>query len=65
MAKASRTERDRIVDQLKRAFEGNAWHGPSVEEVLEGVTAARAAAKPIAGVHTIWEIILHVADTPG
>lgn len=55
------TERDRIVDQLRRAFEGEAWHGPSVEEVLEGVTAKRASARPIPGAHTIWEIVLHVA----
>ena|SRR5439155_8588741 len=27
---------DRILDQLKRAFKGDAWHGPSVLEVLDG-----------------------------
>jgi uncharacterized damage-inducible protein DinB len=51
----------RIEDQLKRAFEGNAWHGPSVLEVLEGVTAAKAAAKPVPGAHSIWEIVQHIA----
>jgi uncharacterized damage-inducible protein DinB len=50
----------RIEDQLKRAFEGNAWHGPALVEVLQGVTAAQAAAKPLAGAHSIWEILLHV-----
>ena len=29
------TEVTRIVDQLKRAFTGPAWHGPSVMEVLQ------------------------------
>jgi hypothetical protein len=29
----------RIVEQLQRSFEGEAWHGPSVVEALEGVTA--------------------------
>ncbi len=32
-------EKSRIADQLKRAFEGDAWHGPAVLEVLEGVSA--------------------------
>ena len=34
------TEIERILDQLKRAYEGDAWHGPSVREALAGVTAA-------------------------
>lgn len=55
------SEIKRINDQLKRAFEGKAWHGPSVSEVLEGVTAEQAAAHPIAGAHSIWEITLHIA----
>ncbi|HLG17528.1 MAG TPA: DinB family protein [Blastocatellia bacterium] len=51
----------RINDQLKRAFEGTAWHGPSLREVLDDVTAAKASARPLAGAHTIWEIVLHIA----
>ena len=54
-------EISRIQDQLKRAFEGGAWHGPSVREVLDGVTAEKAAARPIASAHSIWEIVLHVS----
>ena len=55
------TEIDRILDQLKRAFEGGAWHGPSVKEVLVGVTAAQAHARPIANAHNIWELVQHIA----
>src|SRR5438034_11536829 len=55
------SEIKRINDQLKRAFEGTAWHGPSVSEVLAGVTAEQAAAHPIAGAHSIWELTLHIA----
>src|SRR6267142_2251581 len=51
----------RIKDQHARAFAGPAWHGPAVFEVLHGVGARRAAARPIAGGHSIWEIVLHVA----
>ncbi len=50
----------RIADQLRRSFEGGAWHGPALMEVLEGVTAQQAAARPIAGAHTIWELVLHL-----
>ena len=55
------SEIKRINDQLKRAFEGKAWHGPSVSEVLAGVTAEQAAAHPIEGAHSIWELTLHIA----
>jgi uncharacterized damage-inducible protein DinB len=55
------SESNRIGDQLRRSFEGTAWHGPSLEEVLAGVTAEKAAAHPIVGVHSIWEIVLHIA----
>ena len=54
-------EIDRIRDQMRRAFEGDAWHGPSLREVLEGVDAERAARRPLSGVHSIWEIVLHVS----
>ena len=51
-------EMEMIADQISRAFRGDSWHGPSVREVLEGVSAEDAAAHPIAGAHSIWEIIL-------
>ena len=49
-----------IADQIRRAFRGESWHGPSVLEVLAGVSAEGAAAHPIAGAHSIWEIVLHL-----
>jgi uncharacterized damage-inducible protein DinB len=55
------TEIDRIRDQYRRAFEGEAWHGPSVLSILNGVTAEQAAAHPIPGAHSIWELTLHIA----
>jgi uncharacterized damage-inducible protein DinB len=59
------TETKRIADQLRRANGGGAWHGPSLGEVLAGVTAAQAAAQPLANAHSIWEIVLHVAAWEG
>ncbi len=55
------TEIERILDQLKRAYEGNAWHGPSVREALAGVTAAQAHARPLANAHSIRELMQHIA----
>jgi uncharacterized damage-inducible protein DinB len=49
-----------IADQIGRAFRGESWHGPSVSEVLAGVSAEDAAAHPIPGAHSIWEIVLHL-----
>jgi uncharacterized damage-inducible protein DinB len=56
-----RSEASRIADQLHRAFHGSAWHGPALLELLADVDAATAAAKPLAHVHSIWELVLHVA----
>jgi uncharacterized damage-inducible protein DinB len=50
----------RVRSQIRRSYEGPAWHGPSVRDVLADVTAAAAAAHPIAGVHSIWELVLHI-----
>lgn len=50
----------RIVDQLRRAHESNAWHGPALRELLAGVTAAQAAQRPLTAAHSIWEIVLHI-----
>jgi uncharacterized damage-inducible protein DinB len=50
-----------VLDQLQRAHAGPAWHGPSLREVLDGVDAARAAARPPGGGHSIWELVLHIA----
>ena len=58
-------ESKRLEDQLRRALEGEAWHGPSVLESLAGVSAEQAAARPIRGAHTIWELVLHLGGTYG
>jgi uncharacterized damage-inducible protein DinB len=54
------SEVERIQDQMTRAFEADAWHGPAVLEVLEGVSAEQAARKPIPAAHSIWELVLHM-----
>jgi uncharacterized damage-inducible protein DinB len=51
----------RMLDQLNRAYVGDAWHGPAVLEVLEGVDATKAASRPLASAHSILELTLHMA----
>ena len=55
------SEANGIADQLQRAFYGAAWHGPSMAELLEDVDATTAAARPVPNVHSIWELLMHVA----
>ena len=50
----------RLEEQLRRALEGEAWHGPSVLEALAGVSAEQASSHPIPGAHSIWELVLHI-----
>jgi uncharacterized damage-inducible protein DinB len=57
----SQTAAARLADQLRRAFDGSAWHGPALIELLQDVDAATAAAKPLPEVHSIWELVLHIA----
>ena len=56
------TEAHRLEEQLRRSLEGEAWHGPSVLELLAGVSAAQAAGHPIASAHSIWELVLHLSS---
>lgn len=54
------SETKRIRDQVERSHKGPAWHGPSVNELLDGVTAEAASKRPLPGAHTIWELALHI-----
>lgn len=54
------SECSHIADQLRRAFYGEAWHGPSLTEILAGVTPEQANTRAIADAHTIWELLHHI-----
>lgn len=54
------SEAGNIADQLRRAFDGSAWHGPALLEILADIDAVTAASRPIANVHSIWELVLHI-----
>ena len=59
------SESARLADQIRRAFDGEAWHGDSLMEILAGVNAKTAAAKPVPNAHSIWELLLHIAAWDG
>jgi uncharacterized damage-inducible protein DinB len=54
------SESVRIADQLRRAFRGDAWHGPSLLDLLAEITPEQARARPVRSAHSIWELVLHI-----
>jgi len=56
----SMSEVERILDQMDRAFSGDAWHGPPVMNLLDGLSAEDASKHPVHGAHSIWELVHHM-----
>ena len=54
------SEIDRILNRYDEVLRGAAWHGDPMWQVLEGISAETAAARPLPEVHTIWEIVMHM-----
>ena len=52
---------DPLLSDLRRIYEGNAWHGPGVLEAIDSVTADQARARPIPDAHSIFELTHHIA----
>jgi uncharacterized damage-inducible protein DinB len=52
--------RANLRQELLTVWNGKPWYGSSSHDLLEGVTAAEAAAHPAKGVQSIWEIVLHM-----
>ena len=53
---------DRIEDLFEMSFRGDpmAWHASSTMQLLKDITAEQAAAHPVNGRHSIWEIVHHI-----
>ena len=56
-------ERVQVLALLEEAFQGPAWHGPSLAAALRGVTPEEAMWRVAPGRNTIWELLLHAAYT--
>jgi uncharacterized damage-inducible protein DinB len=54
-------ESRRIADQLRYAFEGEAWHGPALLQLLKDVDSSTASSHPLPDTHSVWELVLHIA----
>jgi uncharacterized damage-inducible protein DinB len=53
---------DVFIGELLSHQPGEAWHGPAVLGLVEDLSAEQAAKKPLPGVHSIWELTLHIAN---
>lgn len=58
-------ELHRILDQMDRAFSGDAWHGPSLMRLLDGIAAEDASRHVMPQAHSIWELVHHVGSWNG
>jgi hypothetical protein len=45
---------------ILKAASGDSWYGSSTPTLLSDISAAQAAARPIEGGHSIWEIVLRM-----
>jgi protein-S-isoprenylcysteine O-methyltransferase Ste14 len=54
------TTGERLAAELRRAWSGEPWHGPSAARVLSRLTAQQAAHRRARGSHTAWELVLHL-----
>jgi len=52
---------ERLLDQLNRAFGGDAWHGPALRNLLDGVTEEHAKSRPVREAHSILELVVHIS----
>src|SRR5687767_5448784 len=50
----------RVAEAIERSVSGPMWHGPSLMDLVGDVTADHAAARPVDGAHSIWELVLHI-----
>jgi uncharacterized damage-inducible protein DinB len=50
-----------LADAIEQTIDGPVWHGPPLREILQDVTPTAAFAHPIAGAHSICDLVLHLA----
>jgi uncharacterized damage-inducible protein DinB len=56
------THGELAADELTRAVNGDAWHGPSLRELVSSIPFEEAMQHPIPTAHSIWEIVLHITS---
>lgn len=53
-------EVERLRRELMATLNGDPWYGTAVWNILDGIDANQAAARPIEGAHSIWELVVHM-----
>jgi len=56
------TEINRIKDLVRRHYDGETWHGPSLVETLRDVSPEQAVKRLLPQTHNIAEIIGHLSS---
>lgn len=54
------SEAAKLADLITRVMDGDPWHGSNVVALLGRVSPSTAAAHPVPGNHSIWELVLHM-----
>lgn len=49
-----------LATAVRATITGPMWHGPTLRDAVAGLSAEQAARHPIAGAHSIWELVAHV-----
>jgi hypothetical protein len=50
-----------LLDLLDEAYDRRSWHGPNLRGSLRGLSATKAAWRPVAKRHCAWEVAVHAA----
>jgi uncharacterized damage-inducible protein DinB len=53
-------EVERLRREVDATLDGDPWYGLAVSRILEGIDASKAAAHPVNGAHSIWELVAHM-----
>jgi uncharacterized damage-inducible protein DinB len=59
------SELNRILNHYDGVLNNDPWHGDPVWKILQDIPAETAAARPLAGAHTIWELVSHMTFWEG
>jgi uncharacterized damage-inducible protein DinB len=59
------SELKRILNHYDGVLNGDAWHGDAIWKILETIPVRTAAARPLPGTHTIWELVSHMTFWEG
>ncbi len=54
-------EISQLLSMLDQAYDHRSWHGTNLRGSIRGMSPRRAAWRPSAGRHNIWEIVVHAA----